>query len=141
MKKTISLLLALVLCLSLCACGEDKPTTNAPETVATEPTPVGLTTDMVVGEWILESGNCFAIFASSNPTICVKMNIVKGGEVEVFKEIDGTTYSIMDWEIVDGVLKISSQADFTGTGVSSIFELDGEKLVSADRGTSVFVRK
>ena len=47
----------------------------------------------------------------------------------------------MDWEIVDGVLKISSQADFTGTGVSSIFELDGEKLVSADRGTSVFVRK
>ena len=96
---------------------------------------------MVVGEWILESGNGFAIFASSNPTICVKMNIVKGGEVEVFKEIDGTTYSIMDWEIVDGVLKISSQADFTGTGVSSIFELDGEKLVSADRGTSVFVRK
>ena len=59
----------------------------------------------------------------------------------MFKEIDGTTYSIMDWEIVDGVLKISSQADFTGTGVSSIFELDGEKLVSADRGTSVFVRK
>ena len=77
MKKTISLLLALVLCLSLCACGEDKPTTNAPETVATEPTPVGLTTDMVVGEWILESGNGFAIFASSNPTICAKMKCLK----------------------------------------------------------------
>lgn len=39
MKKTISLLLALVLCLSLCACGAEKSpeTTKAPTTEATEP--------------------------------------------------------------------------------------------------------
>lgn len=50
MKKTISLLLALALCLSLCACGgedpateapaTEAPATEAPTTVATEPAPV-----------------------------------------------------------------------------------------------------
>ena len=43
MKKTLSLLLALVMCLSVCACGGEKD-------------PVAEKEEMIVGEWLFDNG-------------------------------------------------------------------------------------
>lgn len=50
MKKTLSLILALVLCIGLCACGSDKPANK----------------EDLVGQWVTEEGVGFVLLSSGN---------------------------------------------------------------------------
>ena len=119
MKKTISLLLALVLCLSLCACGggNDAPATEAP----TEKTMDKNDTSNYVGEWENEF---------------YRLTITKGG-VGRYSNYDKEQYDL-NWEVKDEVL--ITQISFFGMEHKAVLELneDGTVLNIIQMGFPVY---
>ena len=120
MKKAISLLLALVLCLSLCACGggNDAPATEAP----TEKTMDKNDTSNYVGEW----ENQF-----------YRLTITKGG-VGRYANYDKEQYDL-NWEVKDEVL--ITQISFFGMEHKAVLELneDGTVLNVIQMGFPAYV--
>ena len=119
MKKAISLLLALVLCLSLCACGggNDAPATEAP----TEKTMDKNDTSNYVGEWENEF---------------YRLTITKGG-VGRYSNYDKEQYDL-NWEVKDEVL--ITQISFFGMEHKAVLELneDGTVLNIIQMGFPVY---
>ena len=119
MKKALSLILALVLCLSLCACGggNDAPTTEAP----TEKTMDKNDTSNYVGEW----ENQF-----------YRLTITKGG-VGRYANYDKEQYDL-NWEVKDEVL--ITQISFFGIEHKAVLELneDGTVLNIIQMGFPVY---
>lgn len=143
MKKAITILLALVMVLSLVACGSGEKKNDATtenKQVETE-AKQGLTSDDCVGTWILEEGAGISLSASTNPDTCQKLIIVKAGEAQGYEEKDGKSFSLLKWEIKDDVLKVWWGGDNAyGYGLSYVFEVDGDKMTSID-GTNIVYRK
>ena len=108
MKKALSILLALVLCLSLCACGggNDAPATEAP----TEKTMDKNDTSNYVGEW----ENQF-----------YRLTITKGG-VGRYANYDKEQYDL-NWEVKDEVL--ITQISFFGIEHKAVLELNEDGTV------------
>ena len=119
MKKVLSILLALVLCLSLCACGggNDTPATEAP----TEKTMDKNDTSNYVGEW----ENQF-----------YRLTINKGG-VGRYANYDKEQYDL-NWEVKDEVL--ITQISFFGMEHKAVLELneDGTVLNIIQMGFPVY---
>ena len=119
MKKAISLLLAFVLCLSLCACGggNDAPATEAP----TEKTMDKNDTSNYVGEWANEY---------------FSLTITKGG-VGRYSNYDKEQYDL-NWEVKDEVL--ITQISFFGMEHKAVLELneDGTVLNIIQMGFPVY---
>ena len=122
MKKTISLLLALVLCLSLCACGggNDAPATEAP----TEKTMDKNDTSNYVGEWANEY---------------FSLTITKGGVGRYSNLMNGTEQYDLNWEVKDEVL--ITQISFFGMEHKAVLELneDGTVLNVIQMGFPAYV--
>ena len=120
MKKALSILLALVLCLSLCACGggNDAPATEAP----TEKTMDKNDTSNYVGEW----ENQF-----------YRLTITKGG-VGRYANYDKEQYDL-NWEVKDEVL--ITQISFFGIEHKAVLELneDGTVLNVIQMGFPAYV--
>lgn len=101
MKKALSLILALVLCLSLCACG----TTNGDNTLDVK--------DAVIGTW-----KCYYELTKDSPpdnkagdTYSQTIELYKGGTGKIYwynetRNHEGNDYSLT-WEIEDGVVNIT----------------------------------
>ena len=125
MKKVLVLMLALVLVLSLAACGGETKTKE-------------LTTDDCVGTWLLDSGN--GIVFSSNET-SNQIEIIRGGVANAY--VKSNAYVECNWEIVDNALKISHESMGMGTTFSStfVFEVDGDTMTSLDAYGSVYKKK
>ena len=93
MKKIIALLLSVVLCFALVACGGEKKEE--------------LTTDDIVGTWILEKAP-----GQRPPFTHVRFDLYKGGTGEAHDaEVKANSYHPVRWEIVDGVVVISYSFD------------------------------
>ena len=118
MKKTISMLLALVLCLSLCACGGGNETPNTTETPETTETPTDAAMDKndssnYIGTWETEHS---------------RLTITKGGvgRYEMLSENEG--HYDLNWEVKDEVL--ITQISFMGMEHKAVLEIseDGASL-------------
>ena len=154
MKKVLSLILALVICLSLCACGgttnSTEPSTTEPaitEPSATEPIEKELK-ELVIGTWVRE-------YEYNDTYYVTTINIYKGGtgtfgtvETEddyktlVTNDPFQTTPSKTTWETQDDILNISIDDGFFGTTVMGFTyqNEDQETLQSVD-GTKTYLRK
>lgn len=125
-KRTLALLLALVMCLSLCACGA---------TGGTEPQ---LSSDTLVGTWKYTKGDLYKI---NKPTL--QFEIYKGGSAkEVYEENSHNNFS---WEIDENdtdVVNFQMEGMFgnmTGTkgftmernenGILELHSVDGEIIL------------
>ena len=147
MKKVLSLILALVMCLSLCACGG---TSNGTEPTITEPTITEPTEkelkDLVVGTWIRE-------YTFDGKSFVTTINIYKGGTGTFQTEDD---YSITDyiggeevpdsttWEIVDDVLNIEIAGDglFTdNTIMGFVYSNEEAETLQTVDGTKTYYRQ
>ena len=119
MKKALSILLVLVMCLSLCACGggKDAPATEAP----TEKTMDKNDTSNYVGEWENEF---------------FRLTITKGG-VGRYSNYDKEQYDL-NWEVKDEVL--ITQISFFGMEHKAVLELneDGTVLNIIQMGFPVY---
>ena len=119
MKKALSILLVLVMCLSLCACGggNDAPATEAP----TEKTMDKNDTSNYVGEWENEF---------------FRLTITKGG-VGRYSNYDKEQYDL-NWEVKDEVL--ITQISFFGIEHKAVLELneDGTVLNIIQMGFPVY---
>jgi len=122
MKKTISMLLALVMCLSLCACGggNDAPATETPTTEA--PTTAVLDKNdsaNYIGEWETEF---------------YRLIITKGGVGKYGEVSKDHGYYDLDWEVKDEVL--ITQISFFGMEHKAVLELneDGTMLTAIQMG-------
>ena len=119
MKKALSILLVLVMCLSLCACGggNDAPATEAP----TEKTMDKNDTSNYVGEWENEF---------------FRLTITKGG-VGRYSNYDKEQYDL-NWEVKDEVL--ITQISFFGMEHKAVLELneDGTVLNIIQMGFPVY---
>lgn len=124
MKKALSILLVLVMCLSLCACGGgESNTSNTPETTEapTEKTMDKNDTSNYVGEWANEY---------------FRLTITKGG-VGRYSNYDTEQYDL-NWEVKDEVL--ITQISFFGMEHKAVLELneDGTVLNIIQMGFPVY---
>lgn len=131
MKKAISLFLALVMCLSLCACGGGNDTPETIE-VPTETTTQnnGLTEEQVIGTWEWRT------FGEQGPINGVThMELYEGGTGKgTNSSMTGGSYYPITWEIKGDVINISaSNAPTIG------LKLEDGKLVAVD-GTVTYTR-
>lgn len=112
MKKVISLILALVLCLSLCACGgSETPTTDTPDT-SNEKVMDKNDTSMYIGKWETEH---------------FRITITKGGIGRYENLTKSTEYYDLNWEVKDGVL--ITQISFFGMEHKAVLELNEDGTV------------
>ena len=98
MKKTISLLLALVLCLSLCACGNSK--------------------NPIIGEWISDQGVTVAFYEDGTCTV---------GDVEATWSYDETTELCtihLELSITFSIEKNNGVRFFTVWGMTTYYHAD-----------------
>ena len=135
MRKAITILLALVMVLSLAACGGGSTTTETPAATG-EPTPESeptasiveepKTLDLktaVVGKWVYQPG----------PLSDFYMELYKGGSGAQFNYKGEKTFDLT-WEIEDDVINISMgrhASSFTG------YTLENDTLTSVD-GSQIF---
>lgn len=122
MKKALSILLVLVICLSLCACGSsnDAPATEAP----TEKTMDKNDTSNYVGEWANEY---------------FSLTITKGGVGRYTNLSNGGKEQYdLNWEVKDEVL--ITQISFFGMEHKAVLELneDGTVLNVLQMGFPVY---
>ncbi len=111
MKKALSLILALILCLSLCACGG-----NTNDLSSEEPS--------VVGEWKNQSSGMDLVLTPSGRGL--KLNSKDCGNA-------------ITWEIYDGILYVYQDVG-TVNGVSNRYVISGENLLDSD-GDIVYTKK
>ena len=94
MKRVISFILATVLLLGLCACGNSKETTAEP---TAEPTEEGITKDTIIGK-TFTSGR-LGVTAEEDPELCITFE--KDGIVDCNRNID------LFWNISDDRVLLS----------------------------------
>ena len=126
MKKLLALLLAIVLCFTLCACGGTQKMKNA-----------------VIGTWIREYE-----FNGTNYTTTIQ--IFKGGTGTFDTKEDGKRdylaetlggVSVPDsitWEIVDNVLNI--YIEDSGTNIGFIYTDEKDETLQSVDGTKIYLR-
>lgn len=154
MKKALSLLLALVMCLSLCACGG---TTNGTEPTITESAKTDPTItepaekelkDLVIGTWVRE-------YEYNGKYFVTTINVYKGGtgtfrtvetdadyETPVEKEQEGATPTKTTWEINDDVLNITTAPDLFGSTIMGfIYQNEDQETLQTVDGTKTYLRK
>ena len=127
MKKAISLLLALVLCLSLCACGGGE--SNTPNTPETTETPTDAAMDKndssnYIGTWETEHS---------------RLTITKGGVGRYEMLTQNSGYYDLNWEVKDEVL--ITQISFMGMEHKAVLEIseDGASLSVLQLGFPSYV--
>ena len=127
MKKAISLLLALVLCLSLCACGGGE--SNTPNTPETTETPTDAAMDKndssnYIGTWETEHS---------------RLTITKGGVGRYEMLTQNSGYYDLNWEVKDEVL--ITQNSFMGMEHKAVLEIseDGASLSVLQLGFPSYV--
>lgn len=111
MKKALSLILALVLCLGLCACGG-----NANELSSEE--------QSVIGEWINQSSGMDLVLTPS------------GRGLQLNSEDVGDTIT---WEIYDGMLYVYREVGMV-SAASDRYIISGENLLDSD-GDTIYTKK
>lgn len=141
MKKTIALILALILSLALCACGSTTDTSS--ESMPTEETEatVELNPD-VVGTWEYSykypettmTGNAGDDFTKT-------IRLRKNGTGLIYwynetQEIDSSSFALT-WEYVDGVVNIYYSTSIREYIESFVYDSEAETLTSTD-GTEVY---
>ena len=126
MKKVISLLLALVMCLSLCACGGDNDTPEATET-PTEATEEQLSKEDLIANAITTDITTLQTAVYQNEVkakqdYCGKPIIVSGKAIRVeddHVEICDSQVSLDAYLSIDELVKISTQTNITVVGIIS----------------------
>lgn len=123
MKKAISLLLALVLCLSLCACGGES---NTPETAEAS-------TDAVMDK--NDSSNYIGTWETEHS----RLTITKGGVGRYEMLTQNSGYYDLNWEVKDEVL--ITQISFMGMEHKAVLEIseDGASLSVLQLGFPAYV--
>ena len=102
MKKALSLILALVLCLSLVACGEKTPKADPAEAI------VGEWSGTYIWQGVKLTSNGAEL--NTGDTVDFTMSVFKGGAIEIIRENPENEYkttSTGKWEVSDGVLVIT----------------------------------
>lgn len=123
MKKAISLLLALVLCLPLCACGGES---NTPETAEAH-------TDAVMDK--NDSSNYIGTWETEHS----RLTITKGGVGRYEMLTQNSGYYDLNWEVKDEVL--ITQISFMGMEHKAVLEIseDGASLSVLQLGFPAYV--
>lgn len=138
MKKAIALLLALVMLLSLAACGGGNTTSgNGNDTQGTQqgndtPEGSGLTEEQCIGtwEWSKESTG-FGLMGIET------LELYKGGTGKGYASYyQNGQYAELSWQITDDLLKVSLTSDPS----SLVFELDGNTAISTD-GENIYIKQ
>ena len=127
MKKAISLLLALVMCLSLCACGGGE--SNTPNTPETTEAP----TDAVMDK--NDSSNYIGTWETEHS----RLTITKGGVGRYEMLTQNSGYYDLNWEVKDEVL--ITQISFMGMEHKAVLEIseDGASLSVLQLGFPSYV--
>jgi len=124
MKKVLSMILAFVLCLSLCACGKNGGTDSSAESQSLE------VKDYVIGTW----ERCFT--NSKGQNVKQTIEIYKGGTGKFLIYSDREYSYVANWEIKDDIL------NFTYTMITLGLILDTTAdpmtLTQVDDDTAVF---
>ena len=111
MKRTISLILVLVLCLGLCACGENK--------------------DDYVGVWHLRENTFIYIYEDGTGDIY-------SAKYDAFGNLKGEHYNAFTWELEDDYF-VKTSPDGLGSTQVSKFKLSGDELL--DKQGKVYATK
>ena len=99
------------------------------------------TKEGVVGTWVLESGYGMRLSSSpDNADYCVKMEILPNGVIHGYKNSGGSR-SILQWDIVNNVLKIWWGDISKGFGAVNAFEIAGNKMLSTDGSNTVYAKR
>ena len=127
MKKAISLILALVMCLSLCACGGGE--SNTPNTPETTEAP----TDAVLDK--NDSSNYIGTWETEHS----RLTITKGGVGRYEMLTENSGYYDLNWEVKDEVL--ITQISFMGMEHKAVLEIseDGASLSVLQLGFPSYV--
>lgn len=127
MKKAISLILALVMCLSLCACGGGE--SNTPNTPETTEAP----TDAVLDK--NDSSNYIGTWETEHS----RLTITKGGVGRYEMLTENSGYYDLNWEVKDEVL--ITQISFMGMEHKAVLEIseDGTTLTVLQLGFPSYV--
>ena len=126
MKKTVSLILALMMCLSLCACGGNGDTNTPAESQPAE------LKDSVLGTWERK------FTTSEGQNVKQIIEIYKGGTGKFLIYSDGESSYQASWEIKDDVL------NFTYSHITLGLILDATvepmTLTRVDDDSAIFVK-
>lgn len=132
MKKTLALLLALVLMLSLCACGGEKveETTNQQTAQKTDETQANDVLDKN------DTSNYYGIWETEHWCLDLK----KGGVGRYEPTYDRSGYYDMEWEVKDEVLVVRFSG-FGGMEFKAVLELndDASALIVIQEGFPAYV--
>ena len=120
MKKILSLIMALIMCLSLCACGDKK---------ATDATEAATISDVLAEEDVVGTWQWITPGEQGPANGVTHLELYEGGTGKgTNSSMTGGSYYPVTWEIRDGVINISASNTPT---VGMKFE-DG-KLIAVDR--------
>lgn len=124
MKKLLALLLAIIMCISLIACGNNTASIEESETVNTESTAQDNISELCIGTWKWDFKN-----SESNDWGVETMELFKGGTGKGTNSMHSNgQYYPLTWEVKDGILVVSFEAD----PLSCAFEVDVEQMTSTD---------
>ena len=99
------------------------------------------TKEGILGTWVLESG-CGMRLSNipDNSNSCVKMEILANGVIHGYKR-NSASRAILQWEIVNDVLKIWWGDISNGFGMVNAYEIAGDKMLSTDGSNTVYAKR
>ncbi len=133
MKKALALLLALVMCLSLVACGEN--TNNSTADVS----------EIVIGDWSGEYESQYKVKyggkdVNIGDTMTLTVSIFKGGAMQIHRYDNDTGAEITwsgTWEETDGIIVLTHDNAISVVTISYELKLDAEPYTMSIQGTSM----